>query len=59
MITLVETKCKILENPQWWRIALMDFVDDFRCHKKVEATAESFILSDEKLENFFKPCLIK
>lgn len=50
MITLVETKNKILENPQWWRIPLMDFVDDFRHHKNVEAIAEPFVSSDEKID---------
>lgn len=50
MITLVETKENINENPQWWRIALMDFVDDFRYHKNAKAIAEPFVLSDEKID---------
>ena len=50
MITLKETKEKIIENPRWWRIPLMDFVDDFRYHKNIEAIAEPFVLSDEKID---------
>lgn len=50
MITLVETKVKMLENPQWWRIPLMDFVDDFRYFKNVGAIAEPFEFGDEKLD---------
>ncbi|CAN5650083.1 hypothetical protein BH20ACI4_BH20ACI4_27470 [soil metagenome] len=50
MITLRETKKKIIENPEWWRIALMDFVDDFRHHKNPEAIVEPFDSSDEKID---------
>jgi hypothetical protein len=50
MITLRETKEKIIENPRWWCIALMDFVDDFRFHKNPKAIAEPFVLSDEKID---------
>lgn len=50
MITLVETKKKINENRRWWRIVLMDFVDDFRYHKNADAIAEPFILNDEKMD---------
>lgn len=50
MITLRETKEKIIENPRWWRIPLMDFVDDFRYHKNVEAIIEPFVLSDSKID---------
>lgn len=50
MITLLETKEKILENPRWWRIPLMDFVDDFRYHKNAEAIIEPFVLSDQKID---------
>jgi hypothetical protein len=30
MITAVETKQRFREDPKYWEIALMDFVDDFR-----------------------------
>lgn len=50
MITLKETKAKIIENPRWWKVALFDFVDDFRFHKNLEAIAEPFVLSDEKID---------
>ncbi len=50
MITLNETKKLITENPRWWRIPLMDFVDDFRCHKNTAAITERFELSNEKID---------
>ena len=37
-------------DPQWWKIALMDFVDDFRKHKDLKAIKDPFLLSDEKLD---------
>lgn len=48
MITAVQTKQRFENDPQWWKIALMDFVDDFRYHKNPEAIAEAFQLSDER-----------
>lgn len=50
MITLKETKQKINAEPQWWKIHLMDFVDDFRYHKDISAIKESFELSDNKTD---------
>ncbi len=50
MITLAETKEKITENPRWWRIALMDFVDDFRYHKNAAAIAEPFVFGDDRID---------
>lgn len=50
MITLGETKKKIIKDPKWWKIALFDFVDDFRFHQNAEAVAEPFVLSDEKID---------
>lgn len=34
--------------PRWWKIALMDFVDDFRTNKDPEAIAEPFMIGDEQ-----------
>ena len=48
MMTAVETKERIEEDPRWWKIPLMDFVDDFRYHKNPEAVAAAFKLSDER-----------
>jgi hypothetical protein len=48
MITASETKKRMNEDPRWWKIALMDFVDDFRYHRDPDAIAESFELGDEK-----------
>lgn len=36
------------DDPRWWKIALMDFVDDFRYHRDAEAIEESFDLGDEE-----------
>lgn len=33
---------------KWWKIPLMDFVDDFRYHKDPAAIADPFGLSDER-----------
>lgn len=42
-----DTKKRFVAEPQWWKIALMDFVDDFRYYKDAAMIAESFELSDE------------
>lgn len=48
MITAAETKSRMREEPRWWKIALMDFVDSFRFHRDVRAIAEPFDLDDEE-----------
>lgn len=48
MITAVETKQKFLEDPRWWKIPLMDFVDDFRYYKDPRAITDPFQLGDEE-----------
>lgn len=53
MITALETKKKFLEDPRWWKIALMDFVDDFRFHKDVSAVKEPFEIGDEMRDAVF------
>src|SRR5580765_181063 len=53
MITANETKQRMLDDPRWWKIALMDFVDDFRYHRDPEAIAEPFELGDEKKDAVF------
>lgn len=47
MITAKETKQRMVDEPRWWKIALMDFVDDFRYHKNSDAIKEPFKLGDE------------
>jgi hypothetical protein len=46
MISANETKRRMNEDPRWWKIALMDFVDDFRYHRDPAAIAEPFELGD-------------
>jgi hypothetical protein len=50
MITLRAVKEQINADPKWWRIHLMDFVDDFRYYKDPQAVAEPFELSDQKMD---------
>lgn len=50
MITLRETKEKIAAESRWWKIHLFDFVDDFRANRNVQAVAEPFEMSDEKID---------
>ncbi|MDL1891308.1 hypothetical protein FBQ87_00250 [Sphingobacteriales bacterium CHB3] len=48
MNTLRETKEAIIRDPENWVIHLMDFVDDFRRYKNVEAISEPFELTHER-----------
>ncbi|HEY0082109.1 MAG TPA: hypothetical protein VGB61_04910 [Pyrinomonadaceae bacterium] len=50
MISLREVKARIDAEPKWWRIHLMDFVDDFRYYKDPRAVAEPFALSDQQMD---------
>lgn len=48
MITLKETKQNMLSDPNNWVIHLMDFVDDFRYYKNLDAVREPFELTHER-----------
>ena len=48
MITAAETKQRMIDEPRWWKVALMDLVDDLRYHTDPAAIAEPFELSDEE-----------
>lgn len=48
MTTARKTKQRMIAEPRWWKIALMDFVDDFRRHKDPAMIAEPFELGDEE-----------
>ena len=48
MNTAVETKDRIDTDPKWWKIPLMEFVDDFRRDRDPAMVAEPFRLSDER-----------
>lgn len=50
MITAVQTKKEIEREPKWWKIALMNFVDDFRYHKDPAAITDPFDLTDERMD---------
>ena len=53
MITVAEAKQLMIEDPRWWKIALMDFVDDFRRTKKRSAIETPFELGDEEKDAVF------
>lgn len=48
MITAVDTRSRMENEPRWWRIPLFDFVDDFRYHSDAAAIAEPFQRGDEQ-----------
>ena len=50
MITALETKLRIVNDRQWWKIPLMDFVDDFRRLRHPAAIDEPFVLDDERID---------
>jgi len=53
MITAAQTKQLFDKDPKWWKVPLMDFVDDFRRSKDPSAIAEPFELSDERRDAVF------
>ncbi len=50
MITAAETKLKIIGGRRWWKIPLMDFVDDFRRRRDPAAIDQPFVLDDERID---------
>lgn len=48
MITAAQTKQRMIAEPRWWKIALMDLVDDLRYHKNPLAISEPFEINDEE-----------
>ena len=51
MITAVETKQRMVDEPRWWKIALFDFVDDFRYYKNSDAIALPFETGDTEKDS--------
>jgi len=50
LITAAETKLRINEDLKWWKIPLMDFVDDFRRNKNPAAIRERFVMDNEQID---------
>ncbi len=50
MITIRETKEKMIADPRNWVIHLMDFVDDFRFNKDIKAIKIPFERSHERFD---------
>ena len=46
MNTVAETRKKFDEDPEGWRIPLMDFVDDFRFYRDAKSIEHPFELGD-------------
>ena len=53
MITAAETQERMNNDPRWWKVVLMDFVDDFRFHKDPAAIEQAFEPSDDKRDAAF------
>lgn len=41
----------MVDEPRWWKIALMDFVDDFRYHRNPQAIVDPFQTGDEEKDS--------
>ncbi len=50
MITLHETQQRILAEPRYWSVHLMDFVDDFRYYRNVRAVDEPILLTGDRMD---------
>ena len=50
MITLKATRQKIQDEPRWWCIHLMNFVDDFRNRRDLRAIEEPFHTDDRQMD---------
>lgn len=50
MITIRETKEKMIADERWWKIHFYDFVDDFRFHKNLTAIGEPFNFDNNKFD---------
>jgi len=53
MITAIETKQRMKDEPRWWKIALFDFVDDFRYYKNPDAINAPFEIGDVEKDAVF------
>ena len=50
MNTAAETKKRMVSDSRWWKIPLMEFVDDFRYYKDPAMVGERFELGDERVD---------
>jgi hypothetical protein len=50
MKSIVEIKNQIQQQPEYWQIPFMDFVDDFRRYKDISAIDTPYPLNDEKMD---------
>jgi hypothetical protein len=50
MITIKETKEKMIADECWWKIHFYDFVDDFRFRKDLAAIGEPFTFDNNRFD---------
>jgi hypothetical protein len=50
MITLQETQNEIIADPGHWSVYLMDFVDDFRYYRDLQAIEQSITLTGDRMD---------
>jgi hypothetical protein len=50
MLTLNQVKKRIKDDPNNWRVYLMDFVDDFRHYRDLQMIDQPFGLDDERFD---------
>lgn len=50
MITAHETSQSLRADPTNWRVAVMDFVDDFRVHRDAAAISQAPVTVDARLD---------
>lgn len=53
MNLLYHARQRIDDDPAYWSLHLMNFVDDFRGHKNVEALRIPFTLTDSRFDAIF------
>ncbi|MCK5716847.1 MAG: hypothetical protein KAH77_05100 [Thiomargarita sp.] len=50
MKSILEVKNQIQQEPEYWQIPFMDFVDDFRRYKDMRAIETPYLLNNEKMD---------
>lgn len=50
MITIKETKEKMIADKRWWKVHFYDFVDDFRFRKNLAAVQEPFEFDNSEFD---------
>jgi hypothetical protein len=59
MITIKETKSKMVADSRWWKLYFYDFVDEFRRKRDLQMITEPFDFTDEKIDALLASTLEK